>query len=93
MYGQVLVIVDRLVAGIHITDSDHGDEDEYQHSSFKDYVDNNEKRLRRNLKSYEYCIDDINTMTLITGPARLEEVFLENPIMLACKSERWHSML
>jgi hypothetical protein len=85
-------VVDQLVAGIYTAEADHGDEDEYQHPSFKGYVISQEKRLKTNLKSYSYCIDDINTLSLITGPGRLEEVFLESSIHISIQSDFWGSM-
>ena len=49
-------------------------EDEYQNPSFQAYAEGIEKRLEQRLKRLNYLIDDKNTLSLVTGPGRLEEV-------------------
>lgn len=41
---------------------------------FQSYVDEEEKRLREGLETVRYDIDAIDTLTLVTGPGRIEKV-------------------
>lgn len=41
---------------------------------FKDYIDGEEERIRRNLVDIKYNIDAIDTLYLVTGPGRIEKV-------------------
>jgi len=68
-----LSIVDQSIAGILIG-SDGQEEDEYQHPSFQEYDGKKEQRFKRVLSTLGYLIDDKNSLLLITGSGRLEEV-------------------
>lgn len=71
--------MDNLLAGVYTLDAEDDDHaDDYQHPSFEEYVKTNEKTMKERLKSLDYHIDDRNTMTLITGTGRLEQVFPTN---------------
>ncbi len=41
---------------------------------FISYVDAEEQRLREGLETFKYDIDAMDTLTLITGPGRIEKV-------------------
>lgn len=41
---------------------------------FKDYVVENEQRMERNLQSFQYCIDEANTLNIVAGNERPEKV-------------------
>ena len=41
---------------------------------FQSYVDAEEQRLREGLETFKYDIDAIDTLSLITGPGRIEKV-------------------
>ena len=41
---------------------------------FRSYVDAEEQRLREGLETARYKIDETETLALITGPGRIEEV-------------------
>ncbi|KAJ6499432.1 hypothetical protein C8R45DRAFT_115543 [Mycena sanguinolenta] len=43
---------------------------------FKDYVEAEEARLRRNLEAVDYDLDAANTLTLVTGQGRIERFLL-----------------
>ncbi len=43
---------------------------------FESYVNGEEERLRRGLEKVKYKIDAINTLSLITGPGRIEKVYV-----------------
>lgn len=45
---------------------------------FQSYVDDEEKRLREGLETVRYDIDAIDTLTLVTGPGRIEKVSIED---------------
>ena len=53
-------------------------DDTYQTRSlwkrFKSYVDGEESRLEQKLKDVHYNIDALDTLSLITGPGRIEKV-------------------
>ncbi|KAI0063522.1 hypothetical protein BV25DRAFT_381883 [Artomyces pyxidatus] len=42
--------------------------------SFREYIEAEEHRLRRNLESIDYVIDDMDALTLITGETSIEKV-------------------
>ena len=66
-------IVEYVIVRVHTIDADDI-EDEYQNTSFQAYAKGVEKRLEKRLKRFNYLIDDRNTLSLVTGPGRLEEV-------------------
>ena len=41
---------------------------------FQSYVDAEEQRLREGLETVRYDIDAMDTLTLVTGPGRIEKV-------------------
>lgn len=41
---------------------------------FKDHVDAEEQRLKRNLETVRYRIDDLTTLSIVTGPGQIEKV-------------------
>ena len=41
---------------------------------FKEYVDVEEQRLKRNLETVRYRIDDLTTLSVVTGPGQIEKV-------------------
>lgn len=41
---------------------------------FKEYVDMEEQRLKRNLETVRYRIDDLTTLSIVTGPGPIEKV-------------------
>lgn len=41
---------------------------------FKGYIEAEESRLKGNLEAIQYDIDDLDTLSLITGPGRIEKV-------------------
>lgn len=43
-------------------------------SRFKSYIETEESRLKGNLEAVEYDIDQLDTLSLITGPGRIEKV-------------------
>ena len=43
-------------------------------AKFKSYVEAEESRLKESLEQVEYHIDAMDTLTLITGPGRIERV-------------------
>ena len=66
-------IVEFVIVRVHTIDA--GDiEDEYQNPSFQAYAEGVEKQLKKRLERLNYLIDDRNTLSLVTGPGRLEEV-------------------
>jgi hypothetical protein len=65
--------VEYVIVQVHTIDNDD-QEDEYQNSSFQDYAEGVEKQLEKRLERLNYLIDDRNTLSLVTGPGRLEEV-------------------
>ena len=42
---------------------------------FKEYVDAEEQRLKRNLETVRYRIDDLTTLSIVTGPGQIEKVW------------------
>ena len=66
-------VVERVIVRVHTIDADDI-EDEYQNPSFQAYAKGIEKQLEERLKRLNYLIDDRNTLSLVTGPGRLEEV-------------------
>lgn len=62
-----------VIVRIHMIGTDDI-EDEYQNQSFRVYVEGIEKQLEERLERLNYLIDDRNTLSLVTGPGRLEEV-------------------
>jgi hypothetical protein len=66
-------IVESVIARVHTIDADDK-EDEYQNSSFQAYAEDIEDKLEKRLERLNYLIDDRNTLSLVTGPGRLEEV-------------------
>lgn len=46
---------------------------------FQSYIESEEKRLEEGLKTFHYFIDAADTVTLITGPGRIERVSLSLP--------------
>lgn len=47
---------------------------EKDEDKFKDYVEAEEERLKTNLEAVNYIIDGLDTLSLITGPGRIEKV-------------------
>lgn len=43
-------------------------------AKFADYLDSEEARLRKNLETVHYDIDEMDTLALITGPGRIGKV-------------------
>jgi hypothetical protein len=69
--------VDKILAGVYpaVQDMDAN----YQlFERFKDYIDEEEARMKKKLQSVMYCIDAPNTLSLVTGPSRLEKVCAES---------------
>jgi hypothetical protein len=66
-------ILENVIVRVHTIDADDI-EDEYQNPSFQAYAEGIEKQLEERLKRLNYLIDDMNTLSLLTGPGRLEEV-------------------
>lgn len=50
-------------------------------SKFESYVETEERRLEQNLDRFRYDIDEEDTLSLITGPDRIEKV-------RACRNHR-----
>lgn len=46
---------------------------------FQGYIESEENRLEEGLKTFHYFIDAADTVTLITGPGRIERVSLNLP--------------
>ncbi|KDR69957.1 hypothetical protein GALMADRAFT_160132 [Galerina marginata CBS 339.88] len=67
-------IVEHLIGRVHTIGADDK-EDEYQNQSFQAYAEGVEKQLEKRLERLNYLIDDSNTLSLVTGPGRLEECF------------------
>lgn len=55
------------------------------------YVEQEEHRMEQNLKDVEFDIDDQNTLSLITGPGRIERV-REYPSHGYSSSQSWSSI-
>jgi hypothetical protein len=55
------------------------------------YVEQEEHRMEQNLKDVEFDIDDQNTLSLITGPGRIERV-RENASHDYSGSQSWSSI-
>ncbi|KAF8483041.1 hypothetical protein JB92DRAFT_2763738, partial [Gautieria morchelliformis] len=51
---------------------------------FQPYIESEEKRLRENLEMARYDIDDLDTLTLITGPGRIGKVSVLNRLKTVC---------
>lgn len=66
-------IVEYVIGRVHTIDADEI-EDEYQNPSFAAYADDIENKLEKRLERLNYLIDDRNTLSLVTGPGRLEKV-------------------
>lgn len=47
---------------------------EFLKKIFKDYIEGEENRIRRNLNDVKYKIDGQDTLYLVTGPGRIEKV-------------------
>ncbi|EED80010.1 predicted protein [Postia placenta Mad-698-R] len=47
------------------------------HSRFKDYIEAEETRVKRNLEATRYHIDDLTTLSLVTGPGRIEQYLFQ----------------
>ena len=48
------------------------------------YVKAEEKRLQANLNDIRYDIDELDALTLVTGPGRIEKVSVNAPIIFSC---------
>ena len=51
---------------------------------FVSYVEAEEKRLQANLNDIRYDIDELDALTLVTGPGRIEKVSANAPIIFSC---------
>ena len=49
-------------------------EDDHEFLRFKDYVVENERRMKRKLCTVNYTLDEANTLTIIAGEGRPEKV-------------------
>ncbi|KDR69973.1 hypothetical protein GALMADRAFT_145027 [Galerina marginata CBS 339.88] len=67
-------IVEFVIARVHTISADNK-EDEYQNPSFQAYAESVEKQIEKRLERLNYLIDGSNTLSLVTGPGRLEECF------------------
>ncbi|KAI0633747.1 hypothetical protein C8Q77DRAFT_1157911 [Trametes polyzona] len=47
--------------------------DDAHWARFSEYVESEERRLEEGLKTFQYYIDDTDTLALITGPGRIEQ--------------------
>ena len=67
-------LVEFVIVRVYTTIDDDNQEDEYQNPSFQAYAEGVEKQLEKRLERFNYFIDDMNALSLVTGPGRLEEV-------------------
>lgn len=65
--------IDAIVAAIHTLSADDLAQ-EYPHNEFRKYAAEVESRIEKRLKSFDYLIDEQNTLSLVIGTGRLEEV-------------------
>jgi len=65
-------VVERIIVRVRMVDNDN--QDEYQIPLFQAYADGVEKQLEKRLERFKYLMDDWSTLSLVTGPGRLEEV-------------------
>ena len=81
-----IVVVDRLLAGVY---SELAWPIRFMHGSnqelfdrFKDYVEEDEAKLKKKLESIRYYIDAEDTLDFVTGSARVERVSLKTQCAL-----------
>lgn len=69
--------IDRLLAGVYEAANDIYEDDEL-HDRFREFVVSEESRMQKILHILKYRIDAENTLRMVTGPGRLEKVWLGN---------------
>jgi hypothetical protein len=76
--SRALDFVDDIMSGIQITDPYDGSDSHRNHGflvgKFKDYILEERKRIVDVLDRLNFCIDEENTLALVTGGGRLETV-------------------
>lgn len=60
-------------------------------TQFASYVEAEEKRLQANLNGIRYDIDELDALSLVTGPGRIEKVSATTPITVSCYTLSFHS--
>jgi hypothetical protein len=65
--------LDQILAGVS-TGLEGVGRDALLFERFKDYVDEEEAKMKKKLKSVKYCLDAQNTLQIVIGSGRLEKV-------------------
>ncbi|KDR69989.1 hypothetical protein GALMADRAFT_145035 [Galerina marginata CBS 339.88] len=65
-------ILEFVIGRVHMINADDK-EDEYQNPSFRAYAESVEQQVKKRLERLNYLIDGSNTLSIVTGPGRLEE--------------------
>lgn len=84
LHGTSLMYVDDLMASVKRACRDLEADDDLW-AKFLPYIQSEEQRIRKNLESIAYNIDTVDTLSIVTGPGRLERV------RTRCFHDEWYN--